>query len=315
MFTEIIFLSSFAAIALTIMIAGTTIIRARSRVRNIADLPTQRPNSKPSAFWRSLAGSVPTLPGEVDALEQDLKRAGYYGMYAIIEYLATRNALLLLFIIVGGTAAVLVDPTSSLPKGILITTAVVITIAYALPRWLLHNQAKGRVHNIQKGLPDALDMIRMCLTAGLPLRDCLRHISRKIEAFHPQIAVEFEVVRRHSEAESMQKALKEFAKRMNTPDISALSSLVRQTEQAGTQVGAAVVEFADSIRRQYRQRAEESASRTTVKLLFPVILCLAPPVFILLMGPPLLQLKNFVRDAHKPGGVLEQTTESLENNF
>ena len=114
-----------------------------------------------------------------------------------------------------------------------------------------------------------------------------------MEFFHPEIAVEFEVVRRHAEADTMQKALKEFARRMNAPDVNALASLVSQTERTGTHVATAVTEFADGIRRQYRQRAEERASKTSIVMLFPVIL-IAPPVFILLLTPPILQLRNFL---------------------
>jgi tight adherence protein C len=120
--------------------------------------------------------------------------------------------------------------------------------------------------------------------------------------------VELEIVRRHAEADTMAKALKEFARRMNAPDVNALASLVSQTEKTGTHVATAVTEFADGIRRQFRQRAEERASKTTIRMLFPVIFCLAPPVFILLLGPPVLQLRNFVKQAHAPGGVLNAST-------
>lgn len=114
----------------------------------------------------------------------------------------------------------------------------------------------------------------------------------------------------------MSKALKEFARRMNATDVNALASLVSQTERTGTHVATAVTEFADSVRRQFRQRAEERASKTTIRMLFPVIFCLAPPVFILLLGPPILQLRNFVRDANAPGGVLNvETFQTLDTEL
>ncbi|MCA9000103.1 MAG: type II secretion system F family protein, partial [Planctomycetaceae bacterium] len=304
---------SFLLIFLTMLLAGLTVVRARTRVRNISDLPDGVRIPRPGWFRRSLAGAIPLLPGELTALEQDLKRAGYYGPYALVEYLGARNFVVVMLLMVGGFGAVIADPDSPLPKTILISTAVVAIAAYVIPRSVLHAQATKRLDQIQRGLPDALDIIRMCLTAGLPLRDSLNQVAKEIDFFHPAIAVEFEVIRRHAEADTMQKALQEFSRRMNTTDISALSALVSQTERAGTHVASAVVEFADSVRRQFRQRAEEKAAKTSVKMLFPVVLCLAPPVFILLVGPPVLQLKNFVRDAHKPGGVLEQNSDSLEN--
>jgi tight adherence protein C len=226
----------------------------------------------------------------------------------MVEFLATRNLLLIAAIVVGGSLAVAVDPGSTLPKTILIVTGVVAAVIYAVPRWLLHAQAQGRLGRIQRGLPDALDIIRMCLTGGLPLRDSLQRVSQEVDFFHPDVAVELEIVRRHAEADTMAKALKEFARRMNAPDVNALASLVSQTEKTGTHVATAVTEFADGIRRQFRQRAEERASKTTIRMLFPVIFCLAPPVFILLLGPPVLQLRNFVKQAHAPGGVLNAAT-------
>lgn len=288
-----------------VFVFGMSIVRSRQRVRNVADLELKVGLNRPSRWRVHLAGAIPMPETEVDALVQDLKRAGFYGSNAVTEFLSTRNFLVLGTLFAGGILAVLADPSTTLPRGILLVAAVVTSFAYLIPRHLLRSQANRRLGRILKGLPDALDIIRMCLTGGLPLRDALLRVAREIDTFHPDVSVELEVVRRHAEADTMAKALKEFSKRMNAPDVNALANLVTQSERTGTHVAAAVTEFADGIRRQFRQRAEERANKTSVKLLFPVVVCLAPPVFILLLGPPILQLRSFIRDAHKPGGVLE----------
>lgn len=308
MWLNLLTAGTFAALFVVVMLFGMLIVNARRRVRNIADVDVRIRHQRPSRFRRALAGAIPISQAEWESLEQDLKRAGFYGSSAIIEFLATRNLIVVALLLLGGGLAVAVDPGSTWPRTILIATALMAAAAYALPRWLLRSQAKSRLGRIQRGLPDALDIIRMCLTGGLPLRDSLARVSREVELFHPDVAVELEVVRRHSEADTMSKALKEFARRMNAADVNALASLVSQTERTGTHVAAAVTEFADGIRRQFRQRAEERASKTTISMLFPVIFCLAPPVFILLLGPPILQLKNFIEQAHAPGGVLSVET-------
>lgn len=297
---------SFAVTFLTVYLAGMTVLRARARVRNIADVHARTRLVRPGMFRRSLAGAIPMFPGEADTLDQDLRRAGYYSPYALIEYLAARNLIVVMMLVVGGTGAVVADPGTRLPRILLMVTAAAALISYTVPRLILYKQSATRLGRIQRGLPDALDIIRMCLTGGLPLRLALERVAREVEIFHPEIAVELEVVRRHAEADTMQKALKEFARRMNAPDVNALASLVTQTERTGTQVANAIMDFSDGIRRQYRQRAEERASKTSVKMLFPVVLCLMPPIFILLLGPPLIQLRNFARDAHQPGGILSQ---------
>ncbi len=301
---DLITITAFLTTFLSVLVFGMAAVRARQRVSNIADVNILAQRARPGRGRRMLAGSIPVSQVELDALSQDLKRAGYYGTDAAVEFLAARNFIVVGTLILGATAAVVADPATQLPYTIGIASLVAATFCYVLPRWLLHIQANRRLQRIQTGLPDALDIIRMCLTGGLPLRDSLARVARDIEFFHRDIAVELEVVRRHAEAVTMQRALKEFARRMNAPDVNALSTLVSQTELIGTHVATAVTEFADTMRRQYRQRAEERANKTSIKLLFPVILCLAPPVFILMVGPPVLQLRNFIRDAHGTGGVL-----------
>ncbi len=300
--------AAFAGTMLVVCWVGLTLINARRRVRNIADMDKPASLKPAGRFRRALAGAVPQSPDDQDRIERDLKRAGFYGMSALVEYLAARNTLVLGFIFLGGGIAVAVPPGSGWLKTIFISTAAAAAAAYVFPRFVLKIQANKRLRRIETGLPDVLDLIRMCLTGGLSLRDSLERVSREIEMFHPDLAVELEVVRRHAEADTMVKALQEFAARMKTPDVSALASLVSQTERLGTHVAQAVMEFADGVRRQHRQRAEERASKTSIRMLFPVIFCLAPPVFILLLGPPAIQLKNFLRDSKGPGGVLNMET-------
>lgn len=316
MWLNLITTGVFAATFALALMLGLAIVNARRRVRNIADVDLRISRRRPGRLRVALAGAMPHGQAELQKLEQDLKRAGFYGQNAIIEFLATRNLLVVALLVVGGGLAIAADPGSDLPRTVLIGTGIVAALAYVVPRVLLRSQANRRLGRIQRGLPDALDIIRMCLTGGLPLRDSLERVSQEIEFFHPDVAVELEVVRRHAEADTMRKALKEFARRMNATDVNALASLVSQTERTGTHVATAVTEFADSVRRQFRQRAEERASKTTIRMLFPVIFCLAPPVFILLIGPPILQLKNFVRDAHAPGGVFHaETFDSLDTEL
>lgn len=301
-------IASFLGTALIVCWFGMTLINARRRVRNIADMEKPSTHKTPGRFRRALAGALPQSMDDQDRIERDLKRAGYYGMSALVEYLSARNTLVIGTLLIGGGLAIAIPPSTALPKTVLIATVSVAAIAYIVPRFLLKFQANRRLHRIETGLPDVLDLIRMCLTGGLSLRDSLERVASEVEAFHPDLAVELEVVRRHAEADTMAKALKEFSRRMKTPDVNALASLVSQTERLGTHVAQAVMEFADGVRRQHRQRAEERASKTSIRMLFPVIFCLAPPVFILLLGPPAIQLKNFLRDSKKPGGVLNMET-------
>lgn len=301
MFLDVVTGASFLVICLLAFLISNYISSGRRRAGSLVKV-TDR---SVGPYSRAMAKIVPQLGSEVDKIDRDLKRAGYYGKSALIEYMASRNTLIVLVLIATGILAVLADPTTTLPRVILIVGALVAILGYAIPRLVLNLQARARVDRIQRGLPDALDIIRMCLTGGLPLREALVRVADEIQSFHPDIAVELNVIHRHAEANSMPIALKNFSRRIDTPDINALAALVSQSDQVGTNVASAVSEYADGIRRQHRQRADEAASKTTIRMLFPVIFCLAPPIYILLCGPPLLQLRNFVTEEHEPGGILD----------
>lgn len=305
--TEITLILS-TTLTIAVYLLGMAVLNSRRRVRNIHDVDRQIRASRPSWFRRSLAEALPQPKGEVERVGQDLKRAGFYGSNAVIEFRSTRNLLVLGIVFMGGASAIAATPGTGLPQNLLIVSLLAAALAYVGPRFVVHLQAMKRLTSIQRGLPDALDIIHMCLTGGLPLRDCLARVSKEVEFFHPDVAVELEVVRRHSEMDSMAKALREFSRRMNAPDVNALASLVTQTERTGTNVAVAVTDFADGIRRQFRQRAEERAGKTSIRMLFPVILCLSPPVMILLLGPPVLQLRDFLQNSRKPGGVMESNS-------
>lgn len=298
----------FVAVAAIAFALGSGFVNSRQKTRDLTELGERISGRKASAWTRALAGMLPQLGAEVESIDQDLKRAGYYGQNALIDYLATRNSLTVGSLLIGGGMAVAADPATNLPEIIGGATLVIALLGYSLPRMMLSIQARRRVDRIQKGLPDALDVVRMCLTGGLPLREALDRVSREIEFFHPDIAVELEVIRRQADADTMPRALRQFARRINTPDVNALAALVTQTERTGTHVATAVTEYADSVRRAWRQRAEEQAGRTSIKLLFPVVFCLAPPIFVLLMGPPVVKLRNFVIEGHRPGGILDASS-------
>jgi tight adherence protein C len=311
MFVEIVSLGAFVCLTLLVFLVVDFLSGGRRTARNLAavqeDAGRMRRQSSETAlsFKTALAGVLPQPRGEVEKIERDLKRAGYYYSTALLDYMSTRNGLIVTIILVTGVLAVIADPNTRIPQWILAGGALTIALGYTLPRLLLHWQASRRVERIHRGLPDALDIVRMCVTAGLPLREALNRVSQQIGFFHPDIAVEFEVIRRHADADTMPGALLQFARRIDTPDVNSLAALVSQSQQLGTHVALAITEYSDSVRLARKQRADERASKTTIKLLFPVVLCLAPPIYILMCGPPILKLKNFVNESRAPGGVLD----------
>ena len=310
MFIDLVSIATFFLVCFVFFLIGDAIAAGhRSSHKKKLDQSSKRnTTSKVGVFSRSMSGVVPQTEDEIKKIELDLKRAGYYRSTALVEYLATRNFLIVLVLIGTGIGCVIADPGTNIPEIILVVGLLVAGAGYGLPRIVLHNQANRRVHRIQKGLPDALDLVMMCLTGGVPLRTALQRVTEEVRYSHPDIAVEFDIIRRHADANSMSDALKQFAKRIDAPDVNTLALMISQTERLGTNVSTALIDFADGVRRKYRQRAEEHSSKTSIKLLFPVIFCMAPPIYILFFGPAVLELRNFLIREHRPGGILEPDT-------
>jgi len=263
-----------------------------------------QPEQKPGPAARFLAASIPQMSFEIKTIEKELRQSGRYERYALQRYLASRNAFLWGVILLTAGAVFGVAGDSRATFFALLFGMVLFALAYGVPRLLLQSQAASRVTRIQHGLPDALDMIGMSVTGGLPLAESLPHVSQEIRPTHPDVARELEIIQAQAEAGSMGQSLRQFAQRIDAPDIRSLAAIVGQTERLGTNVALALRDYADNVRRARRQRAEARANTLSIKMLFPVILCLAPPVYIVLCGPPILQLGEFLTRSDNRAGEL-----------
>lgn len=267
---------------------------------------TTRPLFSPE-LAESLAAQIPQLRVEAEGLEQELRRAGNYRPTARRDFLAFRAFLMILTALVTAAAAVIAGPENEeLVYVILAVGVVVFALAYSLPRLILVWQGNRRIRRIERGLPDALDMITMCVVGGLSLREALIRVTGEIARAYPDLAVELEIVRQQAEIGTLDMAFRQFAQRVDLPDVRAMASLITQTHRLGTNVATALRDAADSLRAGRRQRADEAANKTSVKMLFPVVLCLMPAVFLILWGPAIVEMRSFLRRERQPGGILDQ---------
>jgi tight adherence protein C len=258
-------------------------------------LPTD--TSGNSALSEAFAGQLPTFKSDTEALDQELRRAGFYRPSARSEFLAIRNALVIVAVIVTGGVAVYFGPDA--PMAVLYTFiggAVGALLCWALPRLYLKVRGYNRVTKIRRALPDSLDMITMCLTGGLSLQDALAHISKEIYFAHPDLAVELVIVCQQAKMRSFDLAFKQFSKRIDAPEIQTLSSLVSQGQRLGTDIVSSIRDYADDMRLKRRQLADEKAGKAGVQMLFPLTLCCLPSVFILMWGARILDLRDFLRE-------------------
>jgi len=254
---------------------------------------------------RALAGTLPTSEANRERLTGFLRSAGHYHRPALTEYLALRNILVvgwLLLII--AVMVVATEPGDSWMLPLVAVAGIGAVILFSIPRLVLETAAKGRLHRIEEGLPDALDMITMCMAGGMPLQMALGRVSGELKATHPDLAFEMKVVGRQTEAGSLAKALRQFANRIDTPQVQSLAAIIGQTDMQGASVAGAFEDFADDVREARRQRADEQGNKTALKMLFPLVFCLAPPVYMLLLAPAVIEMKEFISRESAPGGAL-----------
>ena len=241
-------------------------------------------------------------------MQRDLKRGGYYHRHAFEEFAALRNAAAIGWLLLVGLLIVAADVERSMALKLLAVGIFGSVLWYGIPALVLRSKANARVQRIGFGLPDALDMLTMCMAGGLPLQRALGYVGTEMRDTHTDLARELRIVWRQMETGTLDGALAQFAQRINAPDVQTLATMVRQTDLHGGSVSAAFEQFGDGLRLSMRQRAEERGNKTSIKLLLPLVFCLAPPVYLLLLTPAAIELSGFVTRENQPGGILTPAT-------
>jgi tight adherence protein C len=160
-------------------------------------------------------------------------------------------------------------------------------VAYLAPDFILTRMIKSRREKIRLGVPDAVDLLVICVDAGLGLDQAMLRVAIELHKRHPYLQQEFLRINREQRAGKQRlDAWESMARRNQLPEIDGFVNMLQQTERFGTPIARALSEFGDGIRQKRRQRAEELAAKTTVKIIFPLVLCIFPSLFIVLLGPP-----------------------------
>ena len=161
----------------------------------------------------------------------------------------------------------------------------------SLPAAFLRSKARKRQEAITDALPDALDLLTVCVEAGLGINSAFLRISEEFRLSSPTLSEEFDVVNREMVAgKPRMDALRALADRTGVEDVKSLVAMLIQTERLGTSLAQSLRVHSDSLRVRRRQRAEEAAAKTTIKLVFPLVFLLFPALFIVILGPGVLQI-------------------------
>ena len=177
-------------------------------------------------------------------------------------------------------------------KDILIMTASAIS-GYLLPSYWLYAKKKNRQMQIFHTLPDILDLMTVCVEAGLSMDAALIRTTETPQFRTDPLAQEIKIATMETRAGKPRiESLKDMAERTMVEDVRSFVAMLAQTERFGTSLSQALRTFADSLRIKRRQIAEEAAAKTTIKMIFPLILFIFPALLVVILGPALIQIRK-----------------------
>ncbi len=295
----IVALAAFVGVSLLVVVLVSLFNRqggerTRERLRD-AGL-----GGRPAQAWENLGRKLlaalpslgnPLLPkqeAERKQLDVRLRRAGFNQPKAPLVLLGVKAVLMLL-----GPAVTLVALCLEVPFLIsLVAGLAASTMGMVLPGLWLDWQVARRQKVLRRALPDALDMLVLCVEGGLSLNGALARIRGELQAVHPRLAAELSVVEREMMMGlSAGEALRKFGERADLEELRSLAAVLLQSERYGASMVKALRVYADTLRVERQQRSEEMAQKAAVKILFPTLLCIFPAIFVVVLGPAAYQIK------------------------
>lgn len=264
--------------------------RMREVVQRGRDLEPDSPQNR--AVSQKLFSTVHWLRAHLGLAESDelsarLANAGYRGSLPVDVYNAARIVLPLLGLVIA----------LMIPFAQMLWVTTLPAIAFIAPNVILSRLIKRRRERIRRSIPDAIDLLVICVDAGLGIDQALLRVGQELGISHPQITEELLQINREQRAGKPRiQAWTDMAKRSELEDIDAFAAMLLQTERFGTPIARALSGFADGIRLKRRQLAEQMAAKTTVKIIFPLVLFIFPCMFIVILAPAILSIMRGMPD-------------------
>ena len=227
---------------------------------------------------KRLGELVPKSASETGKLQRKLVAAGYRQHEAIWIFFGIRIGVALACFAIS-TVPIFFRPNLAASLG-------AAGLGYLLPSMILGRQARRRQHQIRLSLPDALDLLVVSVEAGLGLDQAIQRVGDELAFAHPDLADELRLINLELRAGSARsEALHNLATRTGVDDVASLVSMLVQTDKFGTSVAQSLRVHSDTLRTKRRQRAEEAAAKTGVKMVFPLVFCIFPAIWVVTIGP------------------------------
>ena len=217
-----------------------------------------------------------------------LTQAGYMSPNSVAYYWGTR---LLLAAGLGSIGVLFVPLLGRTPLFSTFTALWLAASGWIFPPFYVRYRVKHRQKAVVKALPDALDMMVVCVEAGLALNQALLRVSEEIVHISPLMGEQLALVNLEIRAgTSREDALRNLGERTGVADVRSLVTMLVQTDRFGTSIATALRIHADTLRTKRRQRAEEASAKTTIKLIFPLVFFVFPAMFVVILGPALISI-------------------------
>ena len=241
-------------------------------------------NEQAIAFFKRIGERAPQSPKELGKLRLRLITAGFRGSEALIVFLGVRVGVALSAFML----AMMVGPN-------LLAGLVVCAFGYVIPGMVLARLAKRRQHRIRIGLADALDLLVVSVEAGLGLDQAIQRVGTELTFAHPDLCDELKLINLELRAgKARSEALHNLAERTGVDDIRALVTMLVQTDKFGTSVAQSLRVHSETLRTKRRQRAEEAAAKTGVKMVFPLVFCIFPAIWVVTIGPAAIKFVQVI---------------------
>ena len=240
---------------------------------------------------------LPKKPKELSKLNRQLVHAGYRSSNALVLFLATKALLLITLPLLVVLLSPMFPKVSS--HMLLCASLGLGGLGFLFPSFWLDHRVQGRQKTLRVAFPDALDLLVVCVEAGLGLAPALQRVADDLMISYPELGAELSLVNAEMRAGvERSQALKNLAERTGLEDIRGLVALLVQTMRFGTGVADALRVYSEEFRDKRMQAAEEVAAKMGTKLIFPLVVCLFPSFFLIAIGPAALALMAVFRNMH-----------------
>lgn len=285
----------FVCITAGVMALASLIVPSRDRVsERVRSLSGADPRKAEvglvGRLVRRSLSRIAAPPGvqSQDLLGLRLTHAGYDVRHAVLVFRAVR--LVLVLAPVAAAAVVIAAGVLSLKTGAL-AGAILAGVGMIAPGAWLGSRKKSHQNELRRGLPDFFDVIVLCVEGGMSLSAAWRRVADELRRAYPTLWKELKLVEQEVEiGRAMSEGLQRCAERTDLDELLSLTSVVRQAERLGTELAVPMRNLADTLRLQRVQRAEEAAHKTATKIMFPTLLFIFPGVFVILLGPMIVQV-------------------------